>query len=215
MSSFTQYIHFMIALIAIVDVPGNVPIFLKRTEKFTLAGKSVAAISAAIATALILMFFALLGEGLLSVFGITIDAFRILGGIVILLMALEMLGLRVDPSVTHGGHSENPISIGVFPMAVPLFAGPGAISAVMVFAHYDPSADFSDVLAHEAMMAVVILTVGILVLVGLLLASALARLITPLVQDIMNRLLGVIVGALGVEFILEGVAGFFPVFGGT
>lgn len=213
MTAWAEYLHLLVVLVAIVDIPGNLPMFLQCTGAMSRAQRMVTAVTAAIATALILTVFAFFGETILGTFGITIAAFKILGGLVILLMALEMLGLMGDPSSDHSGNSDNPVAVGVFPMAVPLFAGPGSISAVMVFAHYDPmSAETAPIgfLAHEMVVAAVILTVAVLILLGLAAASRLDRFLTPLVQDVLNRLLGIIVGALGVEFILEGIAEFFP-----
>lgn len=210
---WAEYLHLLIALSAIVDIPGNLPMFLQRTGGMSSAARATTALTAAIATAAILVLFALFGEAILGTFGITIHAFKILGGLVILLMALEMLGLMGDPSADHGGTGENPVAIGIFPMAVPLFAGPGAISAVMVFAHLDPAqgaATTQGILVHDLILVGVILGVAVLILTGLLAAGALSRFLTPLVQDVLNRLLGIVVGALGVEFILEGLAAFFP-----
>lgn len=218
MSAWAEYLHLMIVLIAIVDIPGNLPMFLQRTGAMTRAERQQTALTAAVATAAILLVFAFFGETILETFGITIAAFKILGGLVILLMALEMLGLMGDPSVDHGGSGDSPVAVGVFPMAVPLFAGPGAISAVMVFAHHSPEGagpGALSVLAHDAVLGAVIVSVAVLILLGLVAASRLDRFLTPLVQDVLNRLLGIIVGALGVEFMLEGVAAFFPALTGA
>lgn len=196
----------MFALLAIVDVPGNVPLFLQQTHGLNHRGKKVAAIAAGVATCAILLIFAHVGEIILGAFNITLDAFRIVGGIVLLLIALDMLGIlshpvmKVDPETP-----QSPIVIGVFPMAVPLFAGPGAITTVMIYAHAE-TAFYDD---HEFYVSMVIIAVCAVIVAGLLLAASLARFIGPTAQSIINRLLGMIVGALGVEFILEGVQGFF------
>ncbi|MEL7117386.1 MAG: MarC family protein [Pseudomonadota bacterium] len=216
MTAWSEYVHLLVALVAIVDIPGNLPMFLQRTANMTAGQRGITAITAAIATALILGVFAMFGETILGAFGITIEAFKILGGLVILLMALEMLGLMGDPSTDHGGAQDSPIAVGIFPMAVPLFAGPGAISAVMVFAHFSAEdAVFvgETLLLHELIVLAVIGTVSVLILIGLVAAGAFSRFLTPLVQDVLNRLLGIIVGALGIEFILEGIRDFFPIAG--
>ena len=143
---------------------------------------------------------------------ITIEAFKILGGLVIGLMALEMLGLMGNASTDHGTTDQNPVAVGIFPMAVPLFAGPGAISAVTVFAHFEaenPVYVGETFLLHEVIVLGVVGTAATLILIGLTAAGALSRFLTPLVQDILNRLLGIVVGALGIEFILERLRDFF------
>lgn len=200
-----QFIKLAVALLAIIDIPGNIPMFLQQTGPMTPPQRRMTALVTALATAIILLVFANFGEAILITFGITIDAFRVLGGLVVLLIALEMLGLRNPGDDGYGVSTEpNPVVVGVFPMAVPLFAGPGAITAVMLYAH---EADISG--SHDAHVSLIVVVVSIAVALGLLAASLLARVIGPVAQNVMNKLLGMLVGALGVEFILEGLFGFF------
>jgi multiple antibiotic resistance protein len=202
---WSEYAKLLIALVAIVDVPGNLPMFLKQTEGFTQTERRLTAITAGVTTAAILLLFALMGETILYVFGITIEAFKIVGGLVILLMALEMLGLignRTDSYDTMG--QNHPISIGIFPMAVPLFAGPGAISAVVVYAHENFHS------SHDLIVGSVIATVSLIIIVGLFAAAAVGRVLGPVTQSVISRLLGIIVATMGVEFMVEGMAAAFP-----
>ncbi|MEM1130035.1 MAG: MarC family protein [Pseudomonadota bacterium] len=203
MDHFSAMIKLTIALIAVVDVITVVPIFLSVTDGMTNAQRRVTALVAGGTAAVILVAFAQAGETILATFGISIDAFRVLGGIVILLMALQMLGLLAeDTSDTGSSGTANPIAVGIFPMAIPLAAGPGAISAVMIFAHQNEvHPDWNN---HISL--VVLVVTGLLTLV-LLTATTLSNLITPLMNTIMNRLFGMIVGAMGVEFILTGLEG--------
>ena len=201
----SELVKLSIALIAIIDVPGNIPMFLQRTASMSPGERRLTAVVSAIATVAILLSFAHAGEPILETFGITIDAFRILGGLVVLLIALDMLGLLGASAIAYGDEEEaNPVVTGVFPLAVPLFAGPGAISAVMIYAH-----EMDQYASHDVYVSLIIVVVGAFLCLGLLLASVLGRLIGPVAQNVMNRLLGIIVGSLGVEFILEGLAGFF------
>ncbi len=211
MFDFAEYTKLLIALIAIIDIPGNVPVFLSQTSRLSQSGRQIAAFTAAVATALILLLFAVAGQAVLSTFGISIASFKVLGGLVVLIIALDMLGLlreeeelHSQPASTHG-----PVAIGIFPLAVPLFAGPGAITAVMVYAHEDfhPGDDL-----HAVIVVLVVLTSAAVLLAGLLLAARLSSLIGPLTRVVLNRLLGMIVGALGIEFVLEGLAEYFPAF---
>jgi len=198
-----EYFKLLIALVAIVDIPGNIPVYLQLIEKFAKAERRISAISAGIATGTILLFFALLGELLLATFGITLAAFKILGGIVIIVIALELLGLiktAATKEAIDGG--QNPVAVGIFPLAVPLFAGPGAIAAVIVYGHEDFHA------RHDLLMTLVIMTVAATVAAGLLAANAISRYFSDTTHKVMNRLLGIVVGSLGVEFVLEGIAAF-------
>lgn len=200
-----ELVKLSVALLAIVDIPGNIPMLLQQTASMSQADKRLTALVAGIATAAILLVFTFFGEAILNQFGVTIDAFRILGGLVVLLIGLDLLGLLGANGIDYGGTEDpNPLVTGVFPMAVPLFAGPGAITAVMIYAHEDEKHPF-----HEIHMMIIVLGVCAAIVVGLMLAGAVSRLIGEVTQTILNRLLGMIVGALGVEFILEGLVGFF------
>lgn len=84
-----MYVKLLIALIAIIDVPGNIPVFLQQTTKMTRAGQLSTGLVAAVTTAAILLAFAFFGETILDAFGVTIEAFKIFGGLVILLIALK------------------------------------------------------------------------------------------------------------------------------
>ena len=194
------------ALIAIVDIPGNVPVFLQQTHAMSGRQRRLTAVVSCVATAAILLLFANAGDVILEGFGITVEAFQVLGGLVVLLIALDMLGLLGVGTVSYGGGSEepNPVLTGIFPMAVPLFAGPGAITAVMIYSSQSDQNPW-----HDLHVSIVVLIVSAAVAVGLLLASTLSRVIGPVMQQVLNRLLGVIVGAMGIEFILDGIAGFF------
>ncbi|MEM6440004.1 MAG: MarC family protein [Pseudomonadota bacterium] len=205
MLDLPDLIKLTITLAAIVDIPGNIPMFLQQTAAMDAQARRRTALVAGVATAAVLILFANAGEAILATFGISIHAFRVLGGLVVLLIALDMLGLLGAASGDAGPPtSSDPILIGVFLMAVPLFAGPGAITAVMVYAH---EADKHD--DHDLHVSIIILVVSALIVLGLLAASLVSRFITPVAQAVLNRLLGIIVGALAVEFILEGLAGFF------
>ncbi len=214
MVAYEEYIKLTVALIAIIDVPGTIPLFLQQTAKMSAAGRFLCALSAAIATFVVLAVFMFFGEQVLSAFGITIAAFKIVGGLVVLLIALELLGLTELPALAEEGGAKtiSPITVGVFPIAVPMSAGPGAIVAVMVYAHKDSHAGES-VIGHDAIVLAVIATAAAFVFVGLGLAAFAGRFIGPTAQSVMKRLLGMVVGALGMEFILEGLAEFFPALG--
>jgi multiple antibiotic resistance protein len=208
MIEVTEYAKLLIALLAIVDIPGNVPLFLQQTARFSTTDRLTVSLTTGVTAGAILLAFAFFGEAVLATFGITIAAFRILGGIVILLIALDMLGFvgSEDPSSQPFGGDDNstPVAVGIFPLAVPLFAGPGAIATVMVYAHEDFHSD------HDLIVGAVIVTAAVAIIIGLVAASFVGRFVGSLAQKVLNRLLGMIVGSLGIEFIIEGIADFFP-----
>jgi multiple antibiotic resistance protein len=168
--------------------------------------RRLTALVSGLATAAILLLFANAGDVILESFGITVEAFQVLGGLVVLLIALDMLGLLGVGTVSYGGGSDepNPLLTEVFPMAVPLFTGPGAITAVMIYSIQGDGNPW-----HDLHVSIVVLVISAAVAAGFLLASTLSRVIGLVTQQVLNRLLGVIVGAMGIEFILDGIAGFY------
>jgi len=200
MFDWAEYLQFLIVLIAIIDVPGNIPVFLQQTTRMTNVERRLTAVYSGIATFLVLVVFAFLGELVLKSFGISLADFKILGGLVILFFSLEMLGLiKLSSAGTDDCQMNRPLQIAIFPLAIPLFAGPGAISVVLVYAHHDFQS------SHDLIVAALVLGVSVAVALGMLAASFLSYFIGPTVQLVMNRLLGMLVGALGIEFIATGV----------
>ena len=133
MLDISELVKITIVLTAIVDIPGNIPMLLQQTGGMVARARRVTALVAGVATAIILLLFANAGEAILGAFGIANDAFRVLGGLVVLLIALDILGLLGgDDTGTPQEHGDDPIVVGNFPMAVPLFAVPGAITAVTI-----------------------------------------------------------------------------------
>ena len=209
MATWAEYLHLFAVLIAMVNVPGNLPMFLERTQDSSPSERRTVAVTAALATGTVLLVFAFAGEGILGSLGISLAAFKVLGGVVILLIALDMLGFLGERSADQGRTADNPVEVGIVPMAIPVFAGPGAISTVMVYTHKEADPSLTP-FSNDLMVAAVIVLVAAIILAGLIAASALSRFLTPLVQHVLSRVLGMVVGALAVEFILEGLAAFFP-----
>ena len=143
MLEYTEYTKFLIGLLAVVNPLGAVPIFVALTSGSTDAErKKIAKI--VVASVLIILFVALvLGDWLLQFFGITIHSFSVGGGILILLMAISMLQARLSPisqTAEEALEGEAKESVAVVPLAMPLLAGPGAISTVILYAHKDSGA---------------------------------------------------------------------------
>jgi multiple antibiotic resistance protein len=197
-----------ITLLVIIDPPGCAPIFASLTRGASAAERRRLAIrSAGIAWA-ILMFFALLGEPLLRTLGISLSAFRLAGGIMLFMIALDMVferrtERREERAKEIEGTPEAE-DISVFPMAIPMIAGPGSIASIMLLsARADGTLEGLTVLA--AMTAVILLT-----LIALLMAGPLMRLIGAKLEAMITRILGVILAALAVQFVLDGLERSLP-----
>ena len=146
MESYADYARNLVGLMAIVDPIGAVPLFIGLMPKATSAERKRTARNAAVAVAIILVGAMFAGEPVLRLFGISIPAFRVGGGILILLMALDMLKASHGRTRHTDEEDEEALgadSIAIVPLAIPLMAGPGAISLVIVTANR--AKDFFDV----------------------------------------------------------------------
>jgi multiple antibiotic resistance protein len=197
-----------ITLAVIIDPPGCAPIFASLTRGASAVERRRLAIRSAGIAWGILMFFALLGEPLLRTLGISLSAFRLAGGIMLFMIALDMVferrtERREERAKEIEGTPEAE-DISVFPMAIPMIAGPGSIASIMLLsARADGTLEGLTVLA--AMTAVILLT-----LIALLMAGPLMRLIGAKLEAMITRILGVILAALAVQFVLDGLERSLP-----
>ena len=193
----------IIAVLAIANPLGAVPLFLSLTEFSEPWERRRAAIRAALAVFVILTFAALGGRGILATFGISIPAFRAAGGLVILLMGLEML--RGSPTrVQHERAPDSADDAIVIPLAMPLIAGPGAITTVITLTTQAPGLRGQ----LHAFVAVAV-TSGVL-LVTLLSSTWIGERITARGQRIFLRFMGLILVSIGAQLLLTGVRTFLP-----
>ncbi len=190
----------------IVDPLGNIPIFLSLTEGVSPQERSRTARRTSIATLLILLLFAFIGEWILKLFRVTISSFQIAGGILIFIIALSMLQAKrsrakSSPEEEHGPLSQEDISI--FPLAIPMLSGPAAITAVMVLINLSAS-----------------LTQRIIVILAIVLTSfscyfiikesaRLLRLLRQTGINVLTRLMGLLLAVIAVQFVIDGLKGVF------
>jgi multiple antibiotic resistance protein len=164
--------------------------------------------SVAIAFA-ILLFFGLLGEDLLDALGVSLAAFRIAGGIMLFLIALEMVfekrTQRRESRAQEVGSDPGHEDISVFPMAIPMIAGPGSIASIMLLVARSSGLE-QTLTVFAALLAVLLLT-----LISLLAAGPLMRLLGHRMEAMLTRLLGVILAALAAQFVIDGISVSFSV----
>lgn len=200
--------HAFATLFVVIDPIGLAPIFVSLTAGSDSSSRNLIARRATLIGAGILIMFALLGKQLLIWMGITLPAFQIAGGIMLFMLALEMLferrTERRNRSVSES-HTEpdqhSPDDISVFPLATPLIAGPGAAATIILLMGRHPA----DYTAQALIIGVMI---GVLILTYILfrLAGPFERLLGETGIKVITRLLGVILGALAVQFVLSGLA---------
>jgi multiple antibiotic resistance protein len=192
-------------LFIIIDPPGLAPVFIALTQGMSAAQRRAIAIRAVVVSAALMMLFFFTGEAVLDFIGISMDAFRIAGGILLFLTALDMLfqkrQARREENAAEGQaeHHDDP---SVFPLALPLIVGPGAITTVILLAGQSESA------ASHVAIAAVVLSVLLIVFLAFLAAPAIERALGKTGLNIVTRVLGMLLAALAVQFVLDGLRGF-------
>lgn len=203
MPSFDPLLNAFVTLLVTIDPPGLAPLFLALTGGMNRAERFQVSLRAAIIGFAILALFAVAGTAILTMFGITLPAFRVAGGLLLFWISFEMIfelrqdrkGKSADAAITID-HIRN---IAAFPLAIPLIAGPGAISATVLL-----SASFPGVIGTVAMLAILAVCIAITFVV-LVLAERIDRFLGATGRSILTRLLGVILAALAVQFVADGI----------
>lgn len=194
----------IVALLAISNPLGALPVFLAITELLTSAERRRAGVRAALAATIILATAALAGRPVLAAFGISMPALQAAGGLVILLMGLEMLH-GAPTKVQHDDEAQQSTADRVLvPLAMPLLAGPGAITTVLTLSSR------VDTWAGTVMLLVAVVVVGVTIGIILVSAARLGSLLGARGQRILLRFMGLILAAVGAQLLLAGVYTFVP-----
>ncbi|MDX1782254.1 MAG: MarC family protein [Thalassovita sp.] len=192
-----------VTLFVIMDPIGLTPIFVALTQGMAPARRRAIALRACLMAGLLLALFALFGEAVLGFIGISMPAFRIAGGILLFLTALDMLfqrrTKRREDHAEEDDHHDDP---SVFPLAMPLIAGPGSIATMILLVGQHPG------LIGLAMVLGIMLAVLVIALVLFLLSGVLERALGKTGINVVTRLLGMLLAALSVQFVLDGLKAF-------
>ena len=205
-------VNFFVALFALIDPIGNVPLFAAATLGAAAAGRRMVAVYIGLFMAAFLIFFYFTGVGLLEFFGISMPAFRIAGGIILFILGLDMVRddfTTMFADAAEGIEDQSPRAYArqrferlIVPFAMPLLIGPGSISTVIIYA-----AEAKDLGAAGMGIGVAVITAVSLVTVLTFWASPLvSKLLGRIGMSIVVRVLGLILCALAVQFVLVGVA---------
>lgn len=193
----------LLTLFVVVDPVGLVPTFLVVTHGLPRAARKSVALNASVIAGSILVGTALIGDWLFRTLGISLSAFRIAGGLLLFAIAFEMLfGLRMrrEGQAAEQAVEEHMRNIAAFPLAIPLMAGPGAITATVLLSG---RAD-GNLLLVGSLIAVVVL-VAAACFVAFSFATQISRLLGQTGNIVLSRLLGVLLAALAVQFVVDGV----------
>jgi multiple antibiotic resistance protein len=204
-----QVIKFFIVFFVVVEPRSIAPVFVSVTAGATPQFQRKMAFKSVSIAAIILLTFSLIGTPFLAAMGISIQAFRIFGGLLLFLIALEMVFARESGTRTSSdekAESQLRADVSVFPLAFPLISGPGALVTILLWFGPLP------ITAHPlqfAAMAACVAVVLLLTLIVMLLAVPLMRKMGVTGTNVANRLFGVILGALAVQFVLDGIRASF------
>lgn len=204
------FISAFVTLFVVIDPPGCVPIFSSLTAGTTPKHRFDMAVRSSLIAAGVLIAFALGGEAFLSALGITLPAFKIAGGLMVFVIAIDMVfekrtqrresrAEEVKSAADAAGKPLEEEDISVFPMAIPMLAGPGSIASVMLL-----SARTGD-LVQEAVVLGALVTVLLLTLLCLLAAGPIMKLMGAKFEGALTRLLGVVLAALAAQFVIDGI----------
>ena len=208
MAVFLVYVAVFVTVFALVDPFGALPFFVSLTEGFSDADRSIVLRRATLVLGSILMLFAVLGTFLFAAFGLTLAAFEIAGGILLFVVAYDMLHGEITRTKLSNQDREEAIAhrdeIAVVPLGIPLLAGPGAISTVMI---YEGNAGSDWLMVITVFLAIVATTVATFFILRY--GQRIIRYVGRTGIMAMTRVFGLLLAAVGVQFVINGIFGAF------
>ena len=206
MNEWTEYLKFLAAVFSVTNPFGVIPIFITLTAGYTKRERQSTARRTSLAFVCVMVLILLAGDPILRFFGISVSSFKAGGGIIILLMAISMVHAkvsRVKQTAEEAEDAADKTSIAIVPLCTPLLAGPGAMSTVIVYANQNSS------LPHMLLLAAGILAVALCVWLCLTMAPYIAKLLGRTGMNVVTRIMGLVLAAIGVEFIAHGFMEMF------
>ncbi len=198
------FVSSLITFFVVIDPPGCAPIYAGLSAGASATQRRAMAFRAVGVATAILLVFALFGEDLLRGLGISLASFRIAGGIMLFLIALEMVfekrTQRREDRAAKVAEDPEAEDVSIFPMAMPMIAGPGSIASVMLLMARN------DGIERTLVVLGAMLTILLLTLVALLAAGPIMRILGAKIEAVITRLLGVLLAALAVQFVLDGLS---------
>lgn len=199
------FISAFVTLFVVIDPPGCAPIYASLTRGVSAQHRRAMALRAVLIAAVILLIFALWGRNLLHVLGIELHSFRIAGGIMLFMIALDMVferrTQRREDRAQKIIDTPEVEDVSVFPMAMPMIAGPGTITTVMLLMGQ------ADGIQQRAIVLSAIAANLVLMIIALLSAGAIMAVLGQKIEAVITRLLGVLLAALAVQFVIDGLKG--------
>jgi len=208
MENLTEYLKVFIAVFVLVNPLEGIPIYLAKTQGMTNAQRLAIARTSSIAIAIILWVALAVGHVVLQLLGISVGAFTVAGGIIIFLIAIKMV---LGPSGGDLGGSSGPAdgSFAIVPLAIPLLAGPGPISSVIVYASKGITGQGAS-LGDDLVLAGIILVVAAATFLSLAVADPARRLLGDTGINVFTRIAGILVAAIALGLVHEGLGMLYP-----
>ena len=199
--------------LVVIDPVGVVPFFASLTAGLDPSSRRRTAVKSVVIAAIVLLAFTVVGQPLLHYLGVTLGAFRIASGALLFLLAIDMVvvkesGIRATTAEEKEEASHRSPDVAVFPLAVPLIAGPGAIAAVILLQTQNTGHPIAQVVVALVMIGVLALTAA-----GFLIAGPIMTRLGVTGINVLTRVLGIVLAALAVNNIVEGLRESFPVLG--
>ncbi|MEN0002103.1 MAG: MarC family protein [Pseudomonadota bacterium] len=196
-------VNAIVTLAVTIDPIGLAPLFLAVTAGMDRQQRREVGTRAIITSAIVLVLFALIGTMILALFGVTLAAFRVAGGLLLFWIAFEMIferrQQRHENTAERAINADQVRSVAIFPLSIPLIAGPGAISAVILLSGQMPG------IAGAAALISIVLAILAITWVIFIAAERIDRLLGETGRSVLTRLLGVILSALAVQFVADGI----------
>ncbi len=208
--SLAAYVKIFVAMMVIVNPLGIIPVFVAMTPFQSRAERMKTARIAAITVAIVLVVSAVLGERVLDVFGISIASFKVGGAILVMTTALAMMQAMPSPDKQTPEEAEEAVdkaSIAVVPLAIPLLAGPGAMSTIIIYASEKKT------LVHILAVCGAALGVALVTWFALRIASQVGQRMSKTTVNIATRIMGLLLAALAVEIFAGGIVELIPALG--
>ena len=214
MLSINEYLQIAVGIMTVFSPFAAVPIFVSLTAGHSVQEKNETAKTAAFAACIAGIISVFIGKYILSFFGISIASFQIAGGILLLLMAINMLNAKVPdakntkPELEEAKRkSSNIKEIAIVPLAIPLICGPGAISTIIIYSDKHTS------LLHLLVVSLIVVLLSFFAFFSLKMSSYITKKLGITGINIISRIMGLLLAAISIEFIVSGLLSVFPILG--
>ncbi|HWA13080.1 MAG TPA: NAAT family transporter [Burkholderiales bacterium] len=207
MNEWADLFKLTVALLAIVDPIAGIPVFISATATDNRAARGRTARLVALTVFCVLAVSALIGTEILRFFGISIPSFLISGGILLLMLAVSMLQAqesRIRQTPDEAVEAAEKDAVAVVPLGIPLLAGPGAISTMIIATHQSPG------FAHHLALLIPAALIALAVWATLAAATRISERLGRTGMNIITRVMGLIIAAIAIEYIYRGLAELFP-----